>query len=70
MGSCAMKDKFTENLQTRLSAFVKTASIETLSAAFAKANFEGYRHLKGSFFGLASKPTDGKAQATPLKPNR
>jgi hypothetical protein len=48
-------DQFTGDLKARLSAFVETASIETLSAAFDKANFEGYRHLKGSFFGI----TDG-----------
>jgi len=51
-----MNDQFTNDLDARLSAFVETASIDTLSAAFQKANFEGYRHLKGSFFGI----TDGR----------
>jgi hypothetical protein len=48
-----MNDKFTADLRDRLSEFVNNVSYETLSEAFTKANFNGYRHLKGSFFGLA-----------------
>lgn len=53
-----MSDQFTNDLEARLSAFVENISPETLSDAFKQANFEGYRHLEGTFFGLGDGTFD------------
>jgi len=53
-----MSDKFTTDLRARLSDFIANASTDALSEAFEKANFQGYRHMKESFFGIVGGDFD------------
>lgn len=53
-----MSDQFTADLRSRLSDFIANASMDALSNAFEKANFQGYRHMKESFFGIVGGDFD------------